>query len=131
MKKLGLFAVLMFCAVITQAAPLTIEAPVKSVGTPATVTASSLTWVMIPPAATGNLSGRFAILVDVPATNTDNVVGHYNVCTGSTTVATTVRPLEFIKGNSTSVLGISDKVCLFILALDTGTETIHYQEVAQ
>jgi hypothetical protein len=110
------------------AAPLVSETPVGAYGTPTTVSISTSTWTEVP--ASSSLNGRSGVLVSVPATNTANMVGHLGDCS-STSIATTVRPLEFVKGNGYALVPIDDSVCLWLLSLHTAAENAHVQEVRQ
>ncbi len=125
MKKLTLFTLATLATIAVKASPLVQETPVKSVGTPTTVAISTSAWTKVP--ASSTLSGRSGVIVDAPATLNANLVGILDSCT-STAVAITVRPIEVIKGNSYLDIPIGDSVCLYLLSLHTGAESIHIQE---
>ena len=109
-------------------APFAAEAPVIAYGTPTTVSVSESAWTKVP--ASQTINGRMALIVDVPATSNANMVGHLGDCT-STSIATTVRPLEFIKSSGFAVIGVNPGVCLWMLSLHSGAENVHVQEVKQ
>ena len=125
MKKIALFALATLATIAVKASPLVQETPVKSVGTPTTVSISTSAWTLVP--AASSVSGRSGLIVDAPATLNANLVGHLGGCT-STAVATTVRPIEVIKGESQIDLPIGDSVCLWLLSLHSAAESIHVQE---
>lgn len=125
MKKLALFGLAVLSTVALKASPLVQETPIRSVGTPTTVAISTSVWTVVPVAS--SLSGRSGILVSVPATLNANVVGHLGGCT-STAVATTVRPIELVKGEEQADIPVSDTVCLYLLSLHSGAESVHVQE---
>lgn len=109
------------------ASPLVREAPISSVGTPTTVSVSTSAWTLVP--ASQTQTGQTGIVVSNPSTNNAAMVGHLAGCS-STSVATTVRPLEFSKGDFTLV-AVSDNVCLWLLSLHTSAESVHVQEIRQ
>lgn len=106
---------------------LSVESSIREVGTPTTVSVSTSAWTMVPAAST--LTGREGIMVSLPTTLNAVVVGHLGDCT-STAVATTVRPLEFAKGGFVFV-PTGSAVCLWVLSLHSGAESIHVQEIGQ
>lgn len=108
-------------------APIVLEAPIKDVGTPVTVSISTITWTKVP---TSQTSGRTGVLVNLPATAAANMVGHLGDCT-STAIATTIRPIEIIKGEDYSNLALREDICLWVLSIHTAAESLHYQEIKQ
>lgn len=104
------------------------EISISAGGTPSTVSVSTSTWTKVP--AASSLPRRAGLLVSVPASNTANVVGHFGGCS-STAIATTVRPMEFPKGNGFVLVPIDENVCLYLLSLHTAAENIHVQEIKQ
>ena len=68
--------------------------------------------------------------IDVPTTNTGKVVGFLGNCT-STSLASTIRPIEIAPSANTSYMGLREDVCLWLLCTHTSAESIHYQEVKQ
>ena len=115
-----------FC-VLLEAAPPVAEAPVTGYGTPTTVSISTSSFTKVP---TSQTSGRMGIFIDNPATNSGRMVGIFGDCS-STSIATTVRPLELSAGNNTSYIPIREDVCLWLLSLHTSAESVHYQEIKQ
>ena len=101
---------------------------IKSYGTPATISISTSAWTKVP-AATA-LSARAGFVVSLPASASANMVGHFGDCT-STAVATTVRPIELVKGNGFTFIPLRSDVCLWLLSIHTAAENMHVQEVTQ
>ena len=106
----------------------TTEVSISTVGTPTTVSISTSAWTKVP--ATSSLANRNGILLSVPATLTANVVGILDGCT-STAVATTVRPMEYAKGNGFTLVPVNNDICLWLLSIHTAAESVHVQEVKQ
>lgn len=107
--------------------PLVAEAPPDSVGTPVTVSISEATLTKVP---TSQTAGRVGIFIDNPATNNARVVGFYGNCT-STALASTIRPIEIAPGTNSDFYPMSERICLWLLSLHSGAESVHYQEVMQ
>lgn len=114
-------------AVCVWAAPPVAEAPIKSYGTPVTLSISTSTLTKAP---TSQTSGRMGIFIDNPNTNTARVVGFLGNCT-STALASTIRPIEIAPSSNSSYFPAREDVCLWLLSLHTSAESIHYQEVLQ
>lgn len=126
MKKI-LFGVVFFAGVC-YAAPRVEEMPITEVGTATTVSISTSAWTEVPAAT--SLKSRNGLLVSVPATSNANVVGVLINC-GDTAPATTVRPIEIVKGNGFTLFPIDPGVCLELLSLHTAAENVHVVEVKQ
>jgi hypothetical protein len=126
MKKL-LFGVL-FLAGVSYAAPRVEEMPITKVGTATTVSISTSAWTAVPTAT--SLTSRNGLLVSVPATSNANVVGVLINC-GETAPATTVRPIEIVKGNGFTLFPLDQGVCLELLSLHTAAENVHVIEIKQ
>lgn len=109
------------------AKPLVAEAPITDYGTPVTVSVSSFTLTQIP---TSQTAGRTGIFLDVPSTNTGNLVGHFGNCSAAA-VAATIRPLEVPPSASSVFIPIAPNVCLWVITTHTSAENVHYQEVKQ
>lgn len=118
--------VISFMALVVYSAPLVVEAPVKGYGTPTTVSISTSTWTQIP---TSQTSGRLGVFVDNPNGNSV-MVGHIGDCS-STSIATTVRPIEIAASSNSSYIPLREDVCLWLLSLASSAESVHYQEVKQ
>lgn len=129
MKKLILFGFLFFLVQGLKAAPPVAEAPIKSPSTPATIAVSSTTLTKVP---TTQNSGRMGLFFDNPATNTGRMVGFFGDCT-STSVASTIRPIEIAPGTNTLFFPAREDVCLWLIDLNTAaaSENCHIQEVTQ
>lgn len=123
--KLWIVAFILAIGSLIHGAPMTMEAPIRDYGTPTTVSISTSAWTMVPTTST---TGRIGIYVDVPATANASMVAHIGNCT-STAVATTVRPIEIVKGEQSSYFPLRDDVCLWVLSLHSAAESLHYQEV--
>jgi len=130
MKKvlLVLGGVICFSWNIYAAQPVA-EAPVNGYGTPVTIAISSTTLTMVPSSQT---SGRMGIFIDNPSTNTGNMVGFLGNCT-STSVASTIRPIELSPSANTAFIPAREDVCLWLLDTNTAaaSENLHYQELKQ
>lgn len=124
MKKI-LFGVL-FLAGVSYAAPRVEEMPITEVGTATTVPISTYVWTAVPAAT--SLTSRSGLLVSVPASSNANVVGVLINC-GDTAPATTIRPIEIVKGNGFTPFSIDQGVCLQLLSLHTSAENVHVIEV--
>lgn len=135
MKRLAIFggALLLlsvFVSLINAEPTQVIETSIGRVGTPITVSISTSVWTKVPTSRT--LSNRTEVIVDEPASNTANMVAHYNVCSSTfSSVATTVRPIEIIKGEQDRPYEIDGNTCLWVLSLHTAAENLHYQEVSR
>lgn len=131
MKRLALASLVSMLSVGLYAesnyAPMVEEATILGYGTPATISISNSAWTKVPTTAYGSRSG---FVVSVPASNNANMVGHLANCT-STAIATTVRPIEIIKGNGFTLFPAGNGVCLWLLSLHSGAENAHVQEIAQ
>jgi hypothetical protein len=127
MRKTVLFLFATLSTMALKASPLGTETPIRSYGTPTTVSISTSAWTLVP--ASQSLSGQTGILVSLPASASAVMVGHLASCT-STSVATTVRPLEIAKGGFVLV-PVADNVCLYLLSLHTAAESAHVQEIKQ
>lgn len=125
MKKI-IFA-LSLLATAAVAAPLVSEAPVRSYGTPVTISIDNSTLTKVPSSQT---SGRLGVYIDVPSTNTGRMVGFFGNCT-STALAATIRPIEIAPGSNSTYLPIREDVCLWLITTHSGPESAHYQEVIQ
>ena len=132
MKRITFFLVSLGLCAAVHAAPPVAEAPINGFGTPVTVSISTDTgaaaaWTKIP---TSQTSGRLGVFLDVPNTNTGRIVGHFGNCT-STSIATSVRPIEIAPSSNSSYFPIREDVCLWLVTLHTAAESVHYQEVKQ
>jgi hypothetical protein len=127
MKKLFVLCVAMAAKEAFAAGVPTIESPIRDYGTPTTVSISTSTLTKVP---TSQTSGRIGIFIDAPSTNSGRTVGFFGDCS-STSIATTVRPLEISPGTNTSYLALREDVCLWLLSTHTSAENVHYQEVKQ
>lgn len=125
MKRFVVISLAVFAGMAANASELVSETPYRAYGTPTTVSVSTSVWTKIP--ASQTLDGQNGLLVDVPAGNSANMVGHLGGCT-STAVAISVRPMEFIRGEGYVEVPVADTVCLWVLSLHTGAESIHVQE---
>lgn len=128
MKFPGMLVGLILCGIAGHAAPLGTETPIKAYGTPTTVSVSTSAWTKIP--ASSSVDGRTGLIVSVPASNTANMVAHLGACSG-TSIATTVRPMELVKGHGFILVPIEARVCLYVLSLHSAVENIHTQEIKQ
>lgn len=132
MKFLKLSLAVLSLAVLStinaKAAPLVTEAPITSGGTPSTLSVSTSAWTKAP--ETSTLPGRTGVLISVPASNTANMVGHIASCT-STSVAISVRPMEFVKGNGFTLVPVADSICVYLLSINGSAESVHVQEIKQ
>lgn len=122
---LGFIATASYCRAATPVA----EAPIKSYGTPVTISISSTTLTMVPSSQT---SGRLGIFFDNPNTNTGKVVGFFGNCT-STSNAPTIRPIEISPSTNSTYISMREDVCLWLVNTNTAaaSESSHYQEVTQ
>ena len=128
MKKLFVVLVSLLVTDFLVSAPPVAEAPIKSVGTPVTISISSSTLTKVPSSQT---SGRIGLFFDNPSSNGYRVVGHLGNCT-STALASTIRPVEITTQTNTSYFPIREDVCLWLITLNpSASESIHYQEVMQ
>jgi len=130
MKKAVYFVLLLGGS--AYAAPPVAEAPIKDYGTPTTVSISTDTgaaaaWTKVP---TTQTTGRMGVLLAVPSGNTGNILGHLGNCT-STSIATSIRPLQYARGTNSPLITLRDDVCLWLITSHTAAESIHYQEVKQ
>lgn len=132
MKRLiALLAISLLAYPKLQAAPLTLDAPINSVGTPTAVAISSTSWTKVP---TSQTTGRVGVYVTSSSTNSANpIVGHIGNCT-STSVDTNVRPIQLTASSTTvttAYFEIRDDVCLWLLSTYTpfATQVIFVQEV--
>lgn len=99
---------------------------------PATVGISTSAWTRIPSTSTVTSVGsrRVGLYFNLPATASANMVGLFDSCsTTFSAVATTIRPLEFIRTEGSYFIPMTPSVCLYLLSLHTSAENIHYQEV--
>lgn len=125
-KLLFVFAFLAVESVVAAAVP-TLETPIKSYGTPVTVSISSSTLTKVP---TSQTVGRTGIFLDAPNTNTGYIVGFMGDCT-STALAATIRPIEIAASSNSSYIGLREDVCLWLVTTHSSAENIHYQEAKQ
>lgn len=99
---------------------------------PQTLSVSTTAWTRIPSTTTvaAVSSRRIGVYVDVPSTSNANMVGIFDSCSAtSSSVATTIRPIELIKGSEAYFFPLSPSVCLYLMSLHTSAENVHYQEV--
>lgn len=135
MRKVGLFLglSLFLCGISKGAGVPVVEAPINGYGTPVTISISSTTLTKIP---TSQTSGRFGIYVNNPSTRP--VAGFFGDCS-STALAATIRPIQFslttVNTGPSDVryFSMREDVCLWLISIitDTGSQSIHYQEVKQ
>lgn len=128
MKKVLLFVSLFGAAGLAHAATPVAEAPIKNFGTPVTVTVTTQTTLTMLP--TSQTSGRMGIFIDNPASNSAAVSGFLGNCT-STSIASTIRPIEISPGANSTYIPIREDVCLWLVSLASGSLSVHYQEVLQ
>lgn len=103
------------------------EVPFTSASGSETVSISSFTFTKIP---TTQVDGRWGFYVGVPSTNTGDIVGVAGNCT-STSVATTVRPIQMIKGTSSYFFKYNQGMCLWLITTHTSAENVHVEQVIQ
>lgn len=116
-------------ASIAGAAWLTEESPVGGVGTPATISISSTTLTKVP--STSTLSLRSGIVLNVPNTNSGDIVGHYGGCS-TAPAGSTVQVIEIGPSLADRYYPIDNNVCLWVITTNTSaSENIHVQEVRQ
>lgn len=127
-KTILLCGFMLVCGVTAKAGMWGREVAISEGGTPTTVSISTSAWTKVP--AVSSLARRTGMVVSVPASNTANVVGHFGGCS-STAIATTVRPMEFLKGGGFTLVPIDENVCLYLLSIHTAAENIHVQEIRQ
>jgi hypothetical protein len=127
MKKLVLATLFLSLAGMALAAGVRVlDTPILGYGTPASVDVSTSTWTKLP---TSQTVGRVAVYVDNPSANNAAVVAHIGDCS-STSIATTVRPIEILNGDNEGLyITLREDVCLWALSLHTSSETVHYQEI--
>lgn len=127
-KTILLCGFMLVCGVTAKAGMWGREISFSEAGTATTVSVSTSTWTKVP--AASSLARRAGVVVSVPASNTANVVGHLGGCS-STSIAITVRPMEFVKGGGFTLVPIDENVCLYLLSIHTGAENVHVQEIRQ
>lgn len=127
-KKLSLICFLIVTAKMSHSATPVAEAPIKDFGTPVTVTVTTQTTMTMLP--TSQTVGRIGIFIDNPTSNGSAVSGFFGNCT-STSIASTIRPIEIAPGTNSTYFGIRDDVCLWLISLAAGSQSVHYQEVKQ
>jgi hypothetical protein len=103
------------------------ESAITGFGTPTTVSISTSAWTKVP---TTTLESRSGFIISLPATASANMAGHLQSCS-STVIATTVRPIEIVKGNGFTLFPVSNDVCLWLISLHTEAENVHVQEINQ
>lgn len=108
------------------AAPPVREQSFTSVGTATTVSVSTSAWTKVP--ATSSLTGRTDICLDAPASNTANVAAIISTSSVVPGEATTVRPIEIIRGEEDRCIPVGDGLYLYLLSLNTAAENVHVQE---
>lgn len=127
MKKcLFVFSFLLAAPAFSAGVP-TIESPIRDYGTPVTVSIDETNLTKLP---TSQTSGRIGIFLAVPSGNTGDIVGFFGDCT-STALASTIRPIQFIRGSSSSYIPLREDVCLWLITTHSANENVHYQEVKQ
>lgn len=126
MKKIAV-GLLVAVPVMLLAAPPVAEAPIKSYGTPVTVTIDNSTLTKVP---TTQTSGRVGVFIGIPSANTGDIVGFFGNCT-STALANTIRPLKYSKSSNSALIPIREDVCMWLITTHSAPESIHYQEVLQ
>ena len=127
MKKLLFVFPLFVAGQLFAAGVATIEAPVKDYGTPVTVSIDETNLTKLP---TSQTSGRIGIFISVPSANTGDIVGFFGDCT-STALASTIRPIQLIRGSSSAFIPLREDVCLWLITTHSANENVHYQEVKQ
>ena len=130
MKRLLVLLSALLVAVLCHSAPIVAEAPINGYGTPVTISISTGpagAWTKVP---TTQTSGRMGIFIDVPQSNAGRIVGHLGNCT-STSIATTVRPIEFSTTTESGYLSMREDVCLWAITTHTAAENVHIQEIKQ
>ena len=128
MKRIVLFlGSIVGMLALAHAAPPVAEAPINRVGTPVTVSIDETNLTRVP---TSQTSGRAGIFFAVPSGNTGDIVGFFGNCT-STALASTISPVQFIRGSSSSLIPLREDVCLWLITTHSANEDVHYQEVMQ
>lgn len=127
MKKIVFVLGLIAAASASQAATPVAETPVKSFGTPVTISIDNSTLTKVP---SSQASGRVGIFLDSPATNSGKIVGFFGNCT-STALANTIRPIEVSPTSNSSYFSMREDVCLWLITTNASPESVHYQEVIQ
>lgn len=123
MKSLFLLALAMAATTAAVASPLSTETPIRSVGTPVTVSVATATWTKVT-----TTSGQTGYIVSTSSA-TSYMAGHLGNCT-STSIATTVRPFSFVPGAFT-LIPVADNICLWTLNLGASAENMHVQGIKQ
>lgn len=108
------------------AAPAFREQSYTAVGTGTTVPISTSAWTKVP--TTSSLTGRTEICLDLPAAASANMSGIISSDSSTPVEATTVRPIEIVKGEQDRCFDVGDGLYLYLLSLHTGAENVHVQE---
>jgi hypothetical protein len=106
--------------------PAVREQSFTAVGTATTVSVSTSAWTLVPAAST--LTGRTDVCFDEPATNNANMSATISTSSVVPGEATSVRPIEIIKGEQDRCVSVGDSLKLYVLSLHTAAENIHVQE---
>lgn len=129
MKTVFIAFMAMAFASIAKSATITKELPADGYGTPVTVSVSSFTLTKLPTYST--LPNRSGIVLNVPNSNTGDIVGHFGNCS-SAPAASTVRVLEIGPAQSDRFFPVGPNSCLWVITTNTtGAENVHIQEVRQ
>lgn len=127
-KTILLCGLMVVCGVTAKAGMWGREVSISEGGTSTTVSISTSAWTKVP--AASSLARRAGMVVSVPSTNNANVVGDLGSCSGYSS-ATSIRPLEFVKGAGFILVPIDDNLCLYLLSLHTAAENVHVKEIRQ
>lgn len=107
-------------------APAVREQSYTAVGTATTVSISTSAWTKVP--TTSSLTGRTEVCIDLPAAATANMSATISTSSVIPGEATTVRPIEIVKGEMDRCVQIGDALYLWVISLHTGAENLHVQE---
>jgi hypothetical protein len=126
-NRIVLFLIAVLFSGAVHASPPTQEMPVYPCADAFTVTLTTYSWTRVP---TTNCSGRSLIVLNNPASNTANIVGHVTTAT-TTSISTTTKTIELIKGAGDSGRGISEEGYLWLMSLAASAESVSGQEFRQ
>lgn len=128
LKKLFIGLVLMAGLGVSAnaAAPAVREQSFTAVGTGTTVSISTSAWTKVP--TTSSLTGRTTICLDLPAAASANMAGIISSVSSTPAEATTVRPIEVIRGEPDRCIDIGDGLYLYLISLHSAAESVHVQE---
>lgn len=125
MKKIFLSIAFLLCFGVLHADPLVTESPIEAVLAPTCVTISTSVFTAIP---ASNWGQRIGIIVNNPASNTNNVHGFFSV--SAPTVATRTAVIELEPGEFFGA-SADNGVTLFLVSQASAGEDICVQEFKQ